>query len=163
MTPRERKKQRRKTEKRQRGVRAATKGGAWLKAVKPFDKTTYRHPTGKISTAFMEYANHVIDFENTLFPLPEDANRTLKLCQVVWNQVVLDTTEGGVKHICKLLAVAAHKDLCEMINFLVLVKRSKFGNDQRLIEFFECIPEEGGFCLRVAAGHPPALEPLPEN
>ena len=50
-----------------------------------------------------------------------------------------------------------------MIEFLIQVKQSKFGNDQRLIDFFECVPEEDGFRLIVGGAHPPVLVPLLEN
>lgn len=160
-SPKDRRKQRRKEEKRQekrRGVRAAKQ-----KAVKPFDKTTYRHPTGKISATFIEYANHIIDMENLSNPPSEDENLLLQVCQTVWNTVVLDTTEGGTKHVHELLVEVPDKKLRAMIELLIQVKRSEFGNDQRLIDFFECVPEDDGFRLVVGGAHPPALEPLLED
>jgi hypothetical protein len=153
--------QRRKNEKRD--IRVATSGASGQKVVKPFDKSTYRHPTGKISAAFLEYVNHVIDLGSTPRPSLESANQMLKLCWLVWNAVVMDTTEGGTKHIDKLLSFVPDKSMRLMIEFLINLKQSEFGNDQRMIGFYECIPEGDSYRLRVEATHPSALGPLPKS
>ena len=155
------KKQLRKNESRDFQVTVTDSFGQ--KAVKPFDKSTYRHPTGKISAAFLEYVNHVIDLGSTPRPSLDDANNALKLCWLAWNAVVLDTTEGGTKHVDKLLIDIPDKNFRLMIEILIQLKLSKFGNDQRLIGFYECIPEGDGFRLRVEATQPPALGPLLKN
>jgi len=166
-TSKDRKRRKREKEKNrkeeQQTFRITTTNSSGQKVVKPFDKSTYRHPTGKISTVFLEYVNHVVDLGSTSCPPLETANQALKLCQLVWNSVVLDTTEGGANHVNKLLATVSEKDARLMIEFLIQLKLSEFGDDQRLIGDYECIPEEDSYRLKVAANHPPALGPLPEN
>ncbi len=158
-----RKREKEKQRKLKQGsLQVTTTNSSGQKVVKPFDKSTYRHPTGKISVAFREYVNHVIDLGSTPPPPLEEANQALKLCQIVWNAAVVDTVEG-TRHVKKMLDTAPDKNSRLMIEILTQLKQSEFGDDQRLIADYKCIPEGDSYRLQVTASHPSALGPLPEN
>ena len=163
------KQKQRKQEKKQirknesRVFQVTTTDSSGQKVVKPFDKSTYRHPTGKISTAFAEYVKPLIDLGSDPQPPRQLAKSILSVAWTIWNAVVIDTTEGKTTHCDKLLAEAKDQQTRMMIEFMINNKLSSFGDDQRLIGDYKYIQESDGYRLRVEAAHPPALGPLPKN
>lgn len=153
-----RKKQKQKLPK----IRISISDSSGKKKVKPFDKSTYRHPTGKISAAFLEYVNHILDLSAVPRPPLKDANEVLKLASDVWNAVVTDMIKGETKYVDELRANA--QDVMQLVNIEVLIqlKMTDFGDDLRLIGYYNCIPEEDYYRLQVAAVFLPELGPPPE-
>jgi len=158
-------KDRKKREKEKRQTfRVTTTDSSGQKIVKPFDKSTYRHPTGKMSAAFIDFIQPFINLASDPPPPKPLVESILSAAWTVWNAVVYDTTEGVTTRCDMLLAEAAEdKQTLLMIEFMIQNKLSSFGDDQRLLGDYEYIQEPDGYRLRVEAEHPPALGPLPEN
>ena len=150
-------------QKEKRTFKVTTTDSSGRKMVKPFDKATYRHPTGKISATFVEFIRPFIQLDTDPQPSRQLVESILSIAWTLWNSAVYDTIEGTTERCDKLLADAPDKETRLMLEFMIQNKQSTFGNDQRLIGDYEYIQESDGYRLRATAQHPPALGPLPKN
>lgn len=158
---REKERNKKQKQPQKRGFRVTTTDSSGRKIVKAFDKSTYRHPTGKISTAFVEFIKPFVNLNTDPQPSKRKVNSILNVSRTVWNAVVFDTTESETTCCDELLAKAEDHETRLLIEFMIQNKLATFGDDQRLIGDYEYIQEEDGFRLKVTAKHPPALGPLP--
>jgi hypothetical protein len=162
-TAKERKKRKKEKERQlmdePRRLHVTTTNAQGEKIVKRFDKSTYRHPKGKISEAFLQFVEPLVASFGENSPPRELVETVLKMGRTVWNTAVLDTTEGGTKHVGMLLANAKKDQRTRlMIESLIQRKQADFGDNQRLLGEYKFIPEgHDGFHLQIEARNPLAL------
>jgi hypothetical protein len=119
------------------------------------DLATYTHPSGKISEAFLNFLEPLLDLLDDLSS-KKGLDDTLMIGALIWNSVIFDTVEGTTKHVNEIRKHTKH-DL--IIETMIRRKQTEFSHDLRLIGDYSHKPDgKGSFRLVVEAMHPQSLK-----
>ena len=115
-----------------------------------------KFPTRKISETFLDFA------EPLLAPLGPQASQqemegALQIAFTVWNSAVYDAVQGGSRWVSQVRNSAANAPdpgVLMLVEHMIARKRSRFGDDQRLIGEYEFVRRGGELRLRAEAKTP---------
>ena len=115
-------------------------------------------PNRKISETLMEFAEPILGFEDEP-PTKEKLETVLKLAFTIWNSIVLDTVNGNSHFTDELRHhLAGHAMPADLLEQMISRKRTRFGNDQRMIGNFRLFKKNGQWRLRAEARKPPTVD-----
>jgi hypothetical protein len=90
-------------------------------------------PDGKISEAFLEFAEPLLEKEGAP-PTREEIEKALGLAFLVWNAVVYDTVHRNTEWVTRVRnQVAGERPIAAFVEQLIERKRNLFGHDQGLV------------------------------
>ncbi len=108
-------------------------------------------PQIKISEAFLNFAEPLLGTEPQS-RTREEVEGALKLAQLVWNAVVLDTVCGNSRFITELRErIAQQPPISALVEKLIARKQTQLGHDLRLVGQYEIVERDGEWRLRVEA------------
>ena len=111
-------------------------------------------PDRKISETFLDFADPL------LAPLGPRATvkqmeQALKIAFTVWNGVVYDKVNGNTHFLDMMRNQTRHnREVAALVERLIVRKRKRFGDDDRLVGKFKFIRKRGELRLRAEARDP---------